>query len=224
MYEMSLVHNIKPIVTDGLVLCLDAANPKSYPGTGTAWTDLSGNENNGTLVNGVGYTGDNKGAMVFDGVNDTISLPDNLGYTTSVSAFSWFKTNGSPAGGYHIIFGGTALEISVPTNGQIRTGIVTSSRHVSNHGSGLTDTLWHYIGFTFFDTVKKSYIDGIFVGQQLVSGNLTSSFTNRTMGKFGNSTTYYLNGNISQASIYNRALTAEEIQQNFNATKSRYGL
>jgi hypothetical protein len=66
---MALSHS-PSIVTDGLVLCLDAGNPKSYPGSGTTWTDLSGNGNNGTLVNGVGYSGDNLGSLSFDGVND----------------------------------------------------------------------------------------------------------------------------------------------------------
>lgn len=66
---MALAHNPK-IVTDGLVLCLDAANPKSYPGSGTVWSDLSGNGNNGTLVNGVGYNSNNGGYLTFDGSND----------------------------------------------------------------------------------------------------------------------------------------------------------
>ena len=62
------------IVTDGLVLCLDAANSKSYPGTGTAWNDLSGNGNNGTLINGVGYNSNNGVSLVFDGVNDYANI------------------------------------------------------------------------------------------------------------------------------------------------------
>jgi len=66
---VALSHSPK-IVTDGLVLCLDAGNPKSYPGSGTTWTDLSGNSNNGTLVNGVGYNGSNLGSLSFDGVDD----------------------------------------------------------------------------------------------------------------------------------------------------------
>ena len=65
---MALAHSPK-IVTDGLVLCLDAGNPKSYPGSGTTWTDLSGQGNNGTLVNGVGYVGTNGGSLSFDGVS-----------------------------------------------------------------------------------------------------------------------------------------------------------
>ena len=66
---MALSHS-PSIVTNGLVLCLDAANSKSYPGSGTTWTDLSGRGNNGTLVNGVGYNSGNLGSLVFDGVDD----------------------------------------------------------------------------------------------------------------------------------------------------------
>ena len=81
---MSLNHGGKPIVTDGLVLCLDAANPKSYPGSGTTWTDLSGNGNNGTLVNGVGYNSDNGGSLSFDGVNDYVSKSSWVNPPTTV--------------------------------------------------------------------------------------------------------------------------------------------
>jgi hypothetical protein len=70
---MGLSHS-PSIITQNLVLCLDAANSKSYPGSGTTWTDLSGNGNNGTLANGVGYNSGNGGSLVFDGVDDYVSL------------------------------------------------------------------------------------------------------------------------------------------------------
>ena len=82
---MALTHGIKPIVTSGLVLCLDAANRKSYPGTGTAWTDLSGRGNNGTLTNmdGTNFNSANGGSLTFDGSNEfvncgTINLQQNF--------------------------------------------------------------------------------------------------------------------------------------------------
>ena len=68
-------------VKDGLVLDLDAGNPLSYPGTGTTWTDLSGNNNNGTLINGVGYNSDNGGSLVFDGVDDHGTIPHSPSLT-----------------------------------------------------------------------------------------------------------------------------------------------
>jgi hypothetical protein len=70
-------------VESSLVLALDAANPKSYPGSGTTWTDLSGNGNNGTLVNGVGYVGTNGGALSFDGSNDYVEFGGTARYFTS---------------------------------------------------------------------------------------------------------------------------------------------
>jgi len=216
-------HRGPKIITDGLVLALDAANPKSYSGTGTVWNDLIGN-NNGTLTNGPTFDSGDNGSIVFDNIDDFVSIPNNIGYDLSVSAFSWFKSNGTPTGGYHIIFGGQQLEISIPTSGQIRTGVFTSSRFVSNHGSGLMDGNWHLVGLTFTGTKKTSYIDGLSVGTQTVSGNLVSSFSNRTIGRFGSSTGYYLNGQLSNCFFYNRELTAQEVLQNYNATKSRYGL
>jgi hypothetical protein len=162
--------------------------------------------------------------LEFDGTDDYIQLPNSLGYSTEVSAFAWFRSTGSPPGGYHIIYGGQELEISIPTSGQIRTGIYTNSRYVSNHGSGLVDGNWHQVGFTFSGTTKTSYIDGVSVGTQTTAGTLTSSFSDRTIGRFGSSTVYYLNGDISNAQIYNKALTPQEVQQNFNATRSRFGI
>jgi len=76
------------IVTSGLVLCLDAANKRSYPGTGTTWTDLSGNSNNGTLINGPTFNAGNQGGIVFDGTNDYISIGSQNIVGTGTSPFS----------------------------------------------------------------------------------------------------------------------------------------
>ena len=73
---MALSHSPK-IVTDGLVLCLDAGDGKSYSGSGTTWYDRSGNGNNGILVNGPTFDSNNRGAIVFDGVNDHVSIPNS---------------------------------------------------------------------------------------------------------------------------------------------------
>jgi hypothetical protein len=90
---MALAHS-PSIVTSGLVLCLDAANPKSYPGSGTTWTDLSGNGNNGTLVNGPTYSSVNGGSIVFDGSNDYISTAYSIGTVSQQSISCWIsKTN-----------------------------------------------------------------------------------------------------------------------------------
>jgi len=79
------VYNNGPkIVTSGLVLALDAGNTKSYPGSGTVWTDLSGNGNTGTLTNGPTFNSSNGGSIVFDGVDDFVNIPYNTYWNTNV--------------------------------------------------------------------------------------------------------------------------------------------
>lgn len=218
-------HRGPHIIRDGLLMYLDAANGKSYPGTGRAWYDLSGNNNSGYLVNNPDFIPDvNRGSILFTNTNDYAVLPDNIGYTNRVSAFAWFKSNGTPSGNYHIIYGGQELEISVPTAGSLRVGLLTNTRYVSNHGSGLNDGEWHNIGFTFDGENKIAYIDGENVGSQSVSGTLVNSFNDRTIGKYGSSSTYYLNGNISNCIIYNRPLTLDEVKHNYHIIKGRFDL
>ena len=189
---------------------------------GTTVYDSSGNHNNGSLGTGSSaplwsLDGKSNSSLTFNN-NHYVSLPNDLGYSNTVSAFAWVKTNGTPIGGYHIVFGGSQLEISIPTNGQARTGINTDSRYVSNHGSGLTDGKWHHVGFTFDGSTKKTYIDGDFVGEQTgITGTLVSSFSGRTLGKLGSSDSYFLNGKLDEVKIYNKALTAEEVKQDYNA-------
>jgi hypothetical protein len=96
---MSLSHS-PSIVTNGLVFCLDAANSKSYPGTGTDWTDLSGNQINGILTNGPAYNSSNGGSIVFDGINDYINFLqiykkdfNKANLFVNYSSISFFKKN-----------------------------------------------------------------------------------------------------------------------------------
>jgi hypothetical protein len=217
------------IVTDRLILNLDGANPRSYPPpyNGITWFNLSSNINNGTLVNGVSYSTSNGGVLIFDNTDDYVNLPNSLGYgTTSLSVFSWYKSNGRPLGDYHIICGPQVCEISIPWGtGQLRTGIQTDIRYVSNHGSGLNDGRWHHIGFTFDGSSKVSYIDGINVGSQsILTGTLITSFSQRRLGRFGSSTDYYANGNMGNYSVYNKTLNESEVLQNYNATRARFGI
>jgi hypothetical protein len=205
-------------------------HPKLWPELNTTRSitqtlyDLTGT--NEITPNSVTYNSDGTFTFVNTNTNE-ISLPNSLGYNTNnISAFAWFKRNGSPSGSYQIICGGQELEISIPDpGGQLRVGIVSGgTRYVSNHGSGLLDGNWHYIGFTSDGTTKTAYIDGVAVGTQAVLGSLTKTFANRKIGRFGSSETYYTNGDIPAYYIYNRALTAAEIRQNYNALKGRYGL
>ena len=169
---------------------------------------------------------DSNAQMTFDGTDDYVSLPNDLGYSTnSVSVFGWYKINGNPANGYHIICGDSALELSIHSSATyLRNGVVTTNgRFVSNNGNqNLNDGNYHYYGFTFNGSTKTAYIDGVAVGTQSVTGTLTTSFAGRKIGAFGGG--YHANGNIPSYKVYNKVLTSAEVLQNYNATKSRFGL
>jgi hypothetical protein len=225
---MGLSHS-PSIITQNLVLCLDAANSKSYPGSGTTWTDLSGNGNNGTLVNGVGYNSGNLGSLVFDGVDDTVEITNFPQiFSDSVSMCGWFYFNEGNA--RDILFGSFNGSIGINfekhTSDRLRlfwysTTIIDtfSSNNVVSSGK------WHYI------TIQRNkqnqtidfYVDAVLVSQPNVSlYDIPSSLTTFRIGRDSRTGSTALTGRIPQVSIYNRALTAAEIQQNYNALKSRY--
>jgi hypothetical protein len=233
---MSLAHSPR-IITDGLVLCLDAANPKSYPGSGTTWTDLSGNGNNGTLVNGVGYNGSNLGSLSFDGVDDYVdftSEPDLNG--KSFSAGCWFKTTDTDmrliqncnTGNFGTKNG---FQISVTSSTFSNTGVTNTFGNAVTFSSvsstPYTNGNWHFICLTFNTTTGRAelYLDGNFsafgTNTGLIGANMNGA--GLQIGR-SNSGFQYLTGNISNAFMYNRALTAQEIQQNYNALRSRYSI
>jgi len=217
------------IVTDGLVLCLDAANPKSYPGSGTTWYDLSGNGNDGTLVNGVGYDSVNNGSMVFDGVDDYVITPFTrqlLGDNLTIRVF--YKYSGVIDDKHSAIIGsidpsgGTEFYIGNPPNG-MSIGI-QDGNYVSNFvtGSNAFDGNWHEIIYIYENNIGKVYLDGIFKNSRTMSKanneeQIVIGFEQESYG-------YYYDGNISNVQFYNRALTDTEIKQNFNALRGRYGL
>ena len=163
--------------------------------------------------------------ITFDGTDDEIELPNDLGYSAnSVSVFAWFKINGnSPAGGYHIICGTSQLEMSIHSSATyLRNGVSGSSgRFVSNDGNQtLNDGKYHYYGFTFDGSTKRAYIDGVQVGTQSVTGTLTTSFSGRRVGNYADS--YYAHGDIPVYKVYDKVLTAVEVQQNYQAYKNRF--
>jgi len=220
------------IVSGGLVLHLDAANPKSYPGSGTTWADLSGNGNNGALINGVGYNTDNKGLMTFDGSNDFVDFfAPNL--TTIATVEMWAKIGAGYSNKmfmgwfrYDIFCGGGALGFN--TAGGDVYGI--SSTTVSN--LGVVENWKQYIFEMRSDVAysnNKIYING--APQSLSQQNGSENSANRNFNN-GNGriavwkadTRYCMPMDCSSFKIYNRALTAAEIRQNFEAKRSRYGI
>lgn len=222
------------IVTDGLVLALDAANPKSYPGSGTTWSDLSGNGENFTLNNSPTYSGTNNGIFTFDGVDDyaeanTAKVIPDTGAFSVVFAFALTGTGGR--GG---IF---ERKTSSPFNGLSFGQGGPNSWYSSIIGTD--DSL--SLSFTY-PTTNVFYIDvvtynGSTSAKAYRNGNLVDSDTSTSVGDLSINGTRQnftiarrslastgLPCKVASVQVYNKELTAEEVLQNYNATKSRYGL
>ena len=217
------------IVSDGLVLCLDAANPRSYPGSGSTWYDLSGNGNNGTLVNGVGYSSDNAGSLVFDGVNDTVitgnsEITGNNPWSISLWVNVNISENGVGRQGW-IIWEGSGSQF---TNQLIAIGVnggKVEIAHWSNDSvfgnSSISFGSFQNIVVSFDSTNERIYINAVNTDGKSATLNITNgAWSIASAANINN----FLKCNISQVLIYNRALSAQEIRQNFNATRGRNGI
>ncbi len=221
---MSLYHSPQ-ISLNGLVLCLDAANPKSYPGSGTTWTDLSGNGNNGTLVNGVGYSGDNLGSLSFDGVNDEVICTNNASVQITVGTISaWFNANTGNTGVNGIIAKQSAWGLFVWDN-TLRAYDWGNSA-VRDTGITVGNSTWNYVAMTFTETVGTPSNNAIIYlnASPVLTTTVKHSNHNVTVQVGEANAGQHFGGFIANASVYNRVLTAQEIQQNFNALKGRFGL
>jgi hypothetical protein len=234
---MAFVHSPK-IVTDGLVLALDAGNVKSYPGSGTTWLDKSGRGNNGTLINGPTFSSANGGAIVFDGVNDNVqrnALKVGNNFTLGV----WGKTNNAKrstliANSYNYN-GAASTEGFLFNIGNAGTDIFLSlgrdlQYRVSQTGIVSANT-WFYACATYDGTTIKLYFNGIETSYPIQGGSPFTLTYNSQPFYLG----YWVNngnvssgdlfaGNIGITQVYGHALSASEVLQNYNATKGRFGL
>ena len=233
------------IITDGLVLCLDAADKNSYPGNGTTWSDLSGNGNNGTLINGPAFNSSNLGSLVFDGSNDYVSISpsSSLQITTEVTVTSIFKPTSFGANKQRLIDTNTSAgtnssgsmiglkigtifpynDISWFINDSITYHQVRRSTQV------ITSTSVPYVvtarwrksdgsASIFVNGAETSYAGSVtFTGNP---GTLTNPITIGFLAGYG----IYGNQTVYSTQIYNRYLTDKEIKQNYKATKGRFGL
>jgi len=221
------------VVEDGLVLALDAGNTKSYPGSGTTWTDLSGQGNTGTLTNGPTYSSADGGAIVFDGSNDYVS-------ETSALSDSFLQGN------WTISFWVNFDTISTGNFNTDRILLHHGSRNNSNglhlvqrgssfllglYGDDLAGTantastgIWYNVTFTLNNTtrLKQIYINGSLDNSHTGSSAYVGSGSNTRIGgdvlSFGNT----LDGKMSNIVAYSRVLSASEVEQNYNALKGRY--
>ena len=217
------------IVTNGLVLALDAADKNSYKGSGTTWKDLSGNNNNGTLTNGPTFSNSSRGTIVFDGTDDNIQLGNASNFVSAngITVNCWVKTNVTEV--YKKIF------VTVTTGTQSITGVYFSlgpspyNYYFGINGvqqatstSNLSTTQYNNICGTYDKSNIKLYLNGVLLATTAYTTSISTSGIGRISGYDNGSEIW--DGNISSVMIYNRALTATEVLQNYNATKSRFGL
>ena len=204
------------IVKDGLVLDLDAAKRESYLGTGTRWSDISGNGYFGTLVNGVGYSSLNGGSLSFDGTDDIVNL-SNVVTTNRFTLNMWiypipssdnYGTLFAQASSAGIFYLGSSKKITyytTPTD-RVTTAALIENRWnnvvVINNGGNIS----FYIN-SVLDASTFSSVNG-FTAAMIGNDNISENFK----------------GNISIINLYNRVLSASEVLQNYNATKGRFGL
>jgi hypothetical protein len=213
------------IVRDGLVLDLDAAKRDSYPGSGTSWRDIAGGVITGSLVNGPTFDSANGGSIVFDAGDDYYSISNNtsLDCTNAVSVFAWVKTPSS-ARSKEILMKYNNVTVGIPygfqwwVDGNIYVHITTSVGWKEITGLiGYSLNTWYNIGLTYDQTTLRAYING----SQTTTSSQTGTINTNSFPIICSSG---LGGSISTIQLYNRALSAAEITQNYNALKGRYGL
>ena len=233
---------VPPIVLNGLQLYLDAALVDSYPGTGTTWYDLTNNNNNVEMQNSgdISYTGSgggyfSTGSTGYFSKTSAVNVPTgNTPYTMSIWAqlptgwpggsinHTMINIGSAPTyrnfNAFAATFGGYLInawfaEPSDPPD------LVTTTWNPSTPG-----TNWMNVVVQWNDTTRSIWYNGIQQASQEITTGFLGNNSDLLIGLdypgFGN----YLQGNIGQVLVYNRAITFDEIQQNFNATKSRYGI
>ena len=226
------------IITSGLVLYLDAGNPSSYPGSGTTWSDLSGNGNHGALTGGVIFSSLDGGALVFDGVNDSFGTDANIDLTGTdkITVQVLVKTSTT---GTHLI-----AEHSTDWNSNNAFGIAIENSKVlfTDHNQGynainsvasINDNVWHLLTGTIDRSLGSANQNVACIDGASPNNTPKPSLSNDNSGNYLShkfyvgsraGSSYFFDGSIAKVLLYNRALTAEEIQQNFESIRTDYGL
>ena len=233
-----IVASTRMVVQDGLVLNLDAGASTSYVGSGTTWTDLSGNGNNGTLTNGPTFSSANGGSIVFDGVNDYVGISTStleLNTDTNFTLEYWVYTSTSGLAPAVTVNAGTSKIIAFFINDVSFSTfytILSESNYPSSGNSNalrattnISTSTWTHVSIVRLSGTITIYINGVASGS--VSNSYSSSPLNLigAIAQGGAPNFYFLNGRISNLRIYKgKGLTAAEVSQNFNALRGRFGI
>ena len=215
------------IVTNGLVLSLDAADRNSYPGSGTTWRDMSGNNITGSLTNSPTFNTSNGGNFGFV-TDDYVIMEENSALNTQTPSVEvWIKTNATNQNGFWFEKGQVNTQYSLF---QENTSIVWRQASLSQYTTTATyinTTEWAQVVGTYTSGDRKTYINGVLRTSDTQTGTINTNTNGMSIGVYGGfngGRGYYYNGNIAIVRVYNRVLTASEILQNYNAQKSRFNL
>ena len=230
------------IVSDGLVLYLDAGSPNSYrPDFGTTWKDMSGNNYSGSLINGPAFSSTNGGSIVFDGVDDYGSIINTSNFQSQNLSISIWVNPSSTTNAISDLF--DYDHASTPLQGwviQSEDATTNNSYYFAYYngsvfqpvgigaGAGvrLTNSIWQNITYTKNGTSVIGYLNGI-QSVNFTGANSTISYQSNRNSRIGGCigvSGRSFKGNMSNILIYNKALTSQEVLQNYNAQKSRFGL
>ena len=228
---MGTTYHNKPIVTDGLVFCIDPANKVSYPGSGTTVTDLINNIT-GTLQSSGMFETNDAGVFNFDGATNNINCGTNsiLNIINSLSISVWFKT--SSAGSNKAIvnrdpgYSNRVWQIGINNLNQIYIQVRGADTAQATSTTTYADGNWHNASAVYDpSTSVKLYIDGDLVHTNTVDVPASLNDIAGTplyVGAYSNFNPEKFNGDISNILVYNKTLSASEVFQNYNALKNRF--
>ena len=224
------------IIKEGLVLYLDADSPNSFypPTADITWKDISGNRNNGTLTNGPTFSSANGGSIVFDGVNDYVILPSTISNTiqtaVTMMCYVYIETTtlfGSILGYNNPGNIGRLFSFQVRSSSNVNPASIFFMLYTDQIHSGASTNVnfleWHHVAATYDGINTKMYLDGTLSSQTNHTGSFAPSNVNQYIGSDVERGRYSSN-KFGAVQIYNRALSAQEVLQNYNTTKTRFGL
>lgn len=218
-------------IESGLVFTLDAANSKSYPGSGTTWTDISGGGNVGTLAGGPTFSTTLGGIISFDGSNDIVTIPNNVSLDTQTPTVEvWVRTNSTTQSGFWFEKGAVNTQYSLFQEGpyiQWRMYIGGITQLTTTTAIVMNTSNWYQIVGTFTTGSRKLYINGVLVNSDTQTGTIATDTRGMSIGAYGGTSGtngYFYNGSLAICRVYNRVLSAAEIIQNFNALRGRFGV
>jgi len=231
-FNMGLAHS-PSIISDGLVFYLDAANSRSYSGSGLSANGLVGGVGV-TLINGVGFSSSNNGSFTFDGTNDYVNCSNILDDPSNFTIVAWQKSTLR----YYQIIVSKVNDVEAGPGWAMHAGdfiwgvAAFTQTNATNWklfytGKMVDDGIWHHLVAVYVNKIVTGiYVDGISYPITTLTDGTVTSMSNPLNVRIGTNQTneYMFRGNISQVQLYNRSLSQQEILQNYNATRKRFGL